>query len=129
MAMEITELIDRAAEAAVDKAIRKLKQERLIKDNHRTSYKKMEGMLKLYPSLSYDNENKKKIDQAIEALDKSEDKDILRLYYFQYMTLEDIADIYERDIKTIWRKKKALVMKLTEFIFPNDVINEIKDTE
>ena len=47
------------------------------------------------------------------------------MHYFDKLTMECIAEIYDVSVVTVYAQKKKLVNKLASIIFSDDVIREI----
>lgn len=83
----------------------------MIKNGDQIMYERMSLQLREH----YNTPNR----VIAEALDKLKDRryyDVLRLYYKDNLTLEQIAELYNCDICTITRNKKQLCIKLFKII-------------
>ena len=73
--------------------------------------------VKLAEYYSGGSESKAEFDRLSEAIEKIKDDEysnVLRLYYREGHTIEEIADILDRDMRTISRNKKRLCLKVYE---------------
>ncbi len=52
--------------------------------------------------------------------------EIIKLKYFEQKTQQEIADYFEKDPTTIWRNTQRLINEIKVYLFPNDVIEELK---
>lgn len=124
--MEITkEIIDQVAEAAAQKTVKKLMDAGKIKYIFRSSFKKTEELLYLYPKLPEDNIEKKRINQALLKIEHDEYYGVIPSRYFDGMTLAEISEIYDCKYQNISKKRNKLVKILASELFPEDVLKEI----
>lgn len=65
------------------------------------------------------------IDAAIERLKGDKFFNIIAMKYFEGMTHEEIAEVFEVDPSTVCRNKNRLINKLSIYLFPDDKLNEI----
>ena len=98
------------------------------------SFKKCEALLKNYNNfkmgleLGNDEETKRifsNLEKAIDFLGDEEFIGIITMHYFDKLTMECIAEIYDVSVVTVYAQKKKLVNKLASIIFSDDVIREI----
>lgn len=108
----------------------------LNKKYKKTTFQKTEELLKNY---NYYNiaikTNKKKtiktqklisiINNALKSIEKDYYYSVIIMSYFENKTREDIAEIYNVDVKTIARNKNRLINKLKIIIFSDESINEL----
>ena len=125
MDQELKEVIDQAAEEAANKAIAKLKKSGRITYYFSNSFKKTEEILYLYPNLPNENSIKNEINSALDKIKNDEYCDVIASKYFDGMTVEEISEIYDVNIKTISKNKNRLIRILSAKLFPEDVLNEI----
>ena len=51
--------------------------------------------------------------------------EIIKLKYFDNKTIEEIAEIMEKDISTITRNKNRLINTLKMYLLPNEILTDI----
>lgn len=122
---ELESIIEKAAEAAATKTVRKLKEVGRIKRMPTNSFKKTEELLYLYPKLPEDNPERQRIDQALEKIADDDYCDVVASRYFDGLTIEKISEIYDCKYQTISKKRNRLVKILASELFPEDVLKEI----
>ena len=122
---EIKEMIDQAAEAAAAKAVKKLKDSGRITYVFSNSFKKTEELLYLYPKLSADHPERKRIDEALKKIENDDYKDVIASRYFDGMTITEISEIYDCKYQNISKKRNKLVKILASELFPEEVLQEI----
>lgn len=118
-------MIDEAAEKAAEKTLNKLKDSGRITYYFSNSFKKTEEVLYLYPKLSSDNPEKKRIDEALKKIEADEYYGVIQSRYFDGMTIAEISEIYDCKYQNISKKRNKLVKILASELFPEDVLNEI----
>lgn len=98
------------------------------------SFKKCETLLKNYNNfkmgleLGNDEETKRLFSNLEKAIDFLEDEEfigIITMRYFDKLTMERIAEIYDVSVVTVYAQKKKLINKIASIIFSDDVIREI----
>lgn len=52
--------------------------------------------------------------------------EIIKFKYFEKKTQQEIADYFEKDPTTIWRHTQRLINEIKVYLFPNDVIEELR---
>ena len=104
----------------VKKVLEELKSKKLLK-NPKSSYKSTE---KILYSLNVLPEAIKLIDEEVEIADSKWYK-IIPMYYFDEMTIEEIAEELDCSVGTISMNKKDLINKLKVYIFPDTFMNEL----
>ena len=122
---EIKSMIERTAELAAAKTVRKLKENGRITFEFSRSFKKTEELLYLYPKLPEDHPERKRIDKALERIKDDDYCDVIASKYFDGMTITEISDIYDCKYQTIGKKKNKLVKILASELFPEDVLKEL----
>lgn len=122
---EMKELIEMAAESAAQKVIRSLKASGRIRQHYTNSFKKTEELLYLYPKLDDENETKKKVDRAMDAIRADRYFGIISSKYFEGLTFEQISEIYDCKYQNISKNRARLVKKLAAELFPEDVLKEL----
>ena len=65
------------------------------------------------------------IDKAIEFLKDEEFIGILTMYYFDGLTMERIAEIYDISVVTAYAQRKKMILKLSHIILSDEAIREI----
>ena len=92
--------------------IKELKRQGMIKANYVTVLKEVEPVLREY----FRKKENKKIEYFLR--DRSDDTyiDILYLHYRDNITIERIAEVLEKDVSTIKRNKKRLIMSIYELL-------------
>lgn len=106
--MDLLEVIDKAADKTVQKAIMELKAAGLLKDPSQIVYKEISGRLRRF----YSGEEDPHLQEALEQMKDDDYFDIIPLYYFTGNTIEHIASGYDVDISTITRNKKRLCYEI-----------------
>lgn len=98
------------------------------------SFKKCELLLKNYNSfkmgleLGNDEETKRLfaiLDKAIEALKDEKFIGIITMHYFDMLTMERVAEIYDISLVTAYAQKKKLISKIANIALSDDAIKEI----
>lgn len=124
--MKPRELMEITSNIAVNKTIKRLKKEGLLKDYKRNSFTQTEELLRLYPKLPKHHPERKRIDEAFLIIQDDEYKDIIKDFYFDGLPHSKIADIYGCRYQTISDNRKRIVHELSKELFIDDVIKEIK---
>lgn len=107
-----------------------------MKENKKSAFKKTEEILRNYNKLkiavennSDDTEKTQKllniIDAALKSIENDKYYDVIEMIYFENKTREDIAEMYDCEVKTVTRNKNRLVNQLKIVIFSDDVIKEL----
>lgn len=107
-----------------------------MKENQKSTFKKTEELLRNYNKFKYAIENNqenaektKKLMKIINAALKTIEKDkyykVIEYIFFDEKTREEIAEIFECEVKTVTRNKNRLVNQLKIIIFSDDVIKEL----
>lgn len=124
---ELDLIIEKAAEKAAVKTLKKLKDGGKMKNVDTDSYKKTEELLFLYPKLPESHPVRVKIDKALEKIKSDEYCDVIASRYFDGMSVAEISNIYDCQWRWIAKKKKKLVKILASELFPEEVANEIME--
>lgn len=122
---EIKKLIEKAADQAATKTLKKLKDAGRITYVFSNSFKKTEELLYLYPKLPADHPEKKRIDKALKVIEDDDYCDVIASRYFDKMSIVEISEIYDCKYQNISKKRTKLVKILASELFPEDVLNEI----
>ena len=124
-AKEMENLLYKVADRAVTVALNRLKNEGRITYYFSDSFTKTEDLLYLYPKLPDDNEIKIKIDKVLETIKNDNYFGLIHYRYFDGMTFEQIAEIYDCQSKNVSKQRSRLIRKLATELFPEDVLQEI----
>ena len=98
------------------------------------SFRKCELLLKNYNDfklgleLGNDEETKRlfaRLDNAMESLRDEEFIGIISMHYFDRLTMERIAEIYDISLVTAYAQKKKMIKKIANIALSDDVIKEI----
>jgi hypothetical protein len=122
---EIKKVIEKAADQAAEKTVKKLKDAGRITYVFSNSFKKTEELLYLYPKLPADHPEKKRIDKALKVIEDDDYCDVIASRYFDRMSIMEISEIYDCKYQNISKKRSKLVKILASELFPEDVLNEI----
>ena len=124
-AEDLQRMIDKAADAAALKTLRKLKEAGRITYVFSNSFKKTEELLYLYPKLPTDHPERIRIDKALERIKDDDYKDVIASKYFDGLTITEISEIYDCKYQNISKKRNKLVKILASELFPEDVLKEV----
>lgn len=119
------ELIERVAEAAADKAVRRLLKSATFKRRRTDSFRKTEELLEIYPKLDKENPIRQKVCHALKIIMHDEYYGVIEERYFYRRTLEEIAEIFDASYQTISRNRVRLVREIARELFPAEVAEEI----
>ena len=122
--------IERVIQDTVDATINKLKAEKLLRDDTRTSAEKCEGLLRCYPELKLTRESRARyivneIDGALIGIESDPYYDIIPLYYFDKVPIAEIAERLKTSESTVSRNKQRLIDRLKIMMFTDDFISEL----
>lgn len=67
----------------------------------------------------------KYIDHILSKFRNDDYYSIIELKYFKNKTVEEIAEILEKDVSTVSRNKNRLINEIKIYLLPNDVISDI----
>ena len=115
----------------VNATVLKMKMAGLLKDDRRTAIEKLEELLRNYQVFKniHDKEYTvklvAKVDEALSQIQDDPYYDIIRMFYFEGMTRENIALEYNTSVTTISRNKTRLLNQLKVILFSDDVIYEL----
>ena len=122
---ELESLINKAAETAAAKTLKKLKENGRVTYVFSNSFKKTEELLYLYPKLPENHPERQRIDKALEKIKDDDYCDVIASRYFDGMTITEISDIYDCKYQNISKKRNKLVKILASELFPEDVLKEL----
>lgn len=122
---EIRTLIEDAADRAAAKTLKKLKEAGRVTYVFRTSFKKTEELLYLYPKLPEGHPERARIEKALEKIKDDDCCDVIASRYFDGLTITEISDIYDCKYQNISKKRNKLVKILASELFPEDVLKEL----
>ena len=122
---ELDTIIEKAAEQAAARTLKKLKETGRVTYVFSNSFKKTEELLYLYPKLPEDHPERKRIDKALEKIQDDDYKDVIASRYFDGLSITEISDIYDCKYQNISKKRNKLVRILSKELFPEDVLNEL----
>ena len=125
MTEELEKIIQKAADEAAARTVKKLKDAGRITYVFSNSFKKTEELLYLYPKLPADHPEKKRIDEALKKIQDDEYCDVIASRYFDGLSIVEISEIYDCKYQNISKKRNKLVKILASELFPEDVLNEI----
>ena len=98
------------------------------------SFRKCELLLKNYNDfklgleLGNDEETKRlfaRLDNAMEYLRDEEFIGIITMHYFDRLTMERIAEIYDISLVTAYAQRKKMIKKIANIVLSDDAIKEI----
>jgi hypothetical protein len=124
-AEDLQRMIDKAADAAAMKTLRKLKDAGRVTYVFSNSFKKTEELLYLYPKLPPDHPERIRIDKALERIKDDDYKDVIASKYFDGLTITEISEIYDCKYQNISKKRNKLVKIIASELFPEDVLKEV----
>lgn len=97
----------------------------IIFDNSTDFEKKEELIESLESSIKVTKLLLKLIDKALKEISTDSYYDIIRLKYFEGLTIEKIAELIFCEISTVSRNRKRLVTQLSAILFSDEVIKEL----
>lgn len=124
--MEVEEIINNT----VNQTVLKLKMAGLMKDDGKTAAQKTEELLKNYNAFKqseqpYTIKLVDQIDNAVNTIADDPYIDIIKLYYFEGVTIERVAEQINCSVRTVSRNKNRLIDKLKVILFSDRVIEEL----
>lgn len=122
---ETREIISKTASETAKKTLALLKSAGKIKYYKGNSFNRTKELLYLYNNLPEDSPTRKRINAALETLRDNDYCGVIESYYFDGMTIAEIAEIYDCADRTIAKKRNQLVRALSHQLFPEDVAKEI----
>lgn len=69
----------------------------------------------------------KSIDLALDSIKKDNYSLIVDMYYFENKTLEEIAEFYDVNVKTIRRHKDNLINEISKIVFSEKFLRKMMD--
>lgn len=123
---EVQKIIDNTVNATV----LKLKLAGLMKDDRKNAFQKTEEILRNYNSfiLSDQPQTKKllmRINEALGMIKEDPYYDLIRLFYIEGRSREEVAYQLNTSVTTISRNKTRLVNKIKSVLFSDDFILEL----
>lgn len=127
---DVQDIIEKTVDRAVDRTVVKLKMVGLIKDDRKTAYQKTEELLRNYPKFKLSDQPYaiklcERVEQALDMIRSDYYFDLIKLYYFDRVTREEISGKFNTSDTTISRNKKRLVSSLSAALFSDDLIYEL----
>lgn len=122
---ELKVIIQKAAEEAATRTMKKLKESGRITYAFPNSFKKTEEVLRLYPKLNPEHPERKRIDAALATIADDEYCDVIASRYFDGLTIVELSEIYGCKYQNISKHRNQLIRRLAAELFPEDVLNEI----
>ena len=124
--MDIEEIIERT----VKQTIMELNEAERKKKPEKSAVEKTIELLESYNDfkMSTDPNAQKlleQIDDALKMIQSDPYYEIIPMRFFDHMTIWDISGFFDVSEKTIVRRRKKLVRKLSCILFASDVIREI----
>lgn len=117
--------VDEIIEKTVRKTIKELNKKGMVRYTKLNSFTRTEKILYLYPKLNSTDPMKKRVESALMLIRNDDYFGVIESYFFEGMTFEQIAEIYDVNYRTISRQRVKLVKILAQELFPNEVIKEI----
>ena len=117
--------LERIIDMTVDRTVKRLIESNKIKYQKTSLSKKTERMLYLYPYLAPTNESRLKVDKALKNIEHMKYFDIIKLAYWDKTSNEELAEIYDLEVSTIYYHKKNLVSILSMYLFPEESAERI----
>ena len=117
--------LERIIDITVDRTVKRLIESNKIKYQKTTPFKKTEEMLYLYPCLSPNNPSRIKMDRALKNVERMKHFNIIKLKYWDKMTHEKIAELYDVEVSTITLRKTKIVSILSMYLFPEESAERI----
>ena len=119
-------LMEKIADMAAERAVRKLTELGRVSYSFPNSFKKTEELLYLYTKLPEGHPERARVDKALEKIEQFDYKDIIASKYFDGLTLTEISEIYDVKYSNISKKRNKLIRILASELFPEDVLRELK---
>ena len=125
MTDETQKIIERTAKETARQVLNELRNAGKIKYHRSNAYNRTTQLLLIYPNLPEGDPVRMRIDKGLEKLKNNDYVDVLRSYYFDRLTVAEIAEIYDCADRTIAKKRNQLVKALMIELFPEDIAKEI----
>lgn len=122
---ELKKIIEETAERAASITLNKLKSNGKVRYHFPNSFKKTEELLYLCGKLPDTNPEKQRVLKALEIIQDDEYRDVIVSRYFDGMTFDELAEIYDCQDRTIVKNRTRLVKILAKELFPEDVLKEL----
>lgn len=122
---ELARAMTKCADIIADRILQRLTNAGKLKGSgYAESFRKTETDLRMYTHLPETHPERARIDKAIETLEGIDYKDIVPSIYFDGMTIQELAEIYDCQDATIIKRRNKLIRKLALELFPEDVLRE-----
>lgn len=136
---EIVDVINQTVSATVNQTIIKLKKAGMMKDNSRSSFKKTEDLLYSYVAfkdviacgqfndkvVSKTRDIVNLVDSALDKIRDDEYVGLIEMIFFEDKTREECAEYFGVEPITITRNKNRLINILKNYLFSDEVIEEL----
>lgn len=127
---EVKRVIEEAAKKSANETVLKLKLAGLVKDDGKNVFQKTEEILKNYNlfKLSDEPHTKKllaKIEEAMKTIENDPYKEAIKMFYFEGVSREEVAEYYNTSVTTISRNKTRLINKIKIILFSDETILQI----
>lgn len=122
---ETRDIISKTADETAKKTLALLKNAGKIKYYKGNTFNRVKELLFLYNNLPADSPTRQRINDALETLSENDYADVIKSYYFDGMTIAEIAEIYDCADRTIAKKRNQLIKALARILFPEEMAKEI----
>ena len=110
---DIIKLLDSAVKLTVHETVAELRKSGFLTSPDKMAYKvAAQKIQEHFAALKAGEQGDSDVDIALRAISRDEYRNILRLYYYNGMTIEQIAEVYDCDPCTITRNKKRLCLEV-----------------
>lgn len=110
---DIIKLLDSAVKLTVHETVAELRKSGFLSSPDKMAYKvASQKIQEHFAAIKAGEPGDKGIETAMRAISRDEYRDVLRLYYYNGMTIEQIAEFYDCDPCTITRNKKRLCLEV-----------------
>ena len=124
---EIKTIIKQAAEESATRTAEKLRMTgKIYRRSFPKSFDKTEELLIKFPQMKEDDPDRQRVEKALKSIEHFDYCDIIASKYFDGLTLEEIADIYDCAYPTIFNYRNRLIFILARQLFPDLVIEELQ---
>ena len=108
--IEVVKVNKEEVQSIILMTLRELKRQNLLKDTYSVVLKEVEPVIKEY----FHRKNNKEIELFLVKYSDDPYIDIIYLHYRDSITIERIAELMDKDISTIKRNKKRLIISMYE---------------